>query len=103
MTNKDIEDLEGQLEEIKNKTSNDLEKRIEDLERIESIHRRMNGELRKEVFDLKLKAAKADEYETTINQMKSIINDLTIENNRLSNNEKNTTELLKEFRNKGDI
>ena len=103
MTNKDIEDLEGQLEEIKNKTSNDLEKRIEDLERIESMHRRMNGELRKEVFDLKLKAAKADEYETTINQMKSFINDLTIENNRLSNNEKNTTELLKEFRNKGDI
>ena len=103
MTNKDIEDLEGQLEEIKNKTSNDLEKRIEDLERIESIHRRMNGELRKEVFDLKLKAAKADEYETTINQLKSFINDLTIENNRLSNNEKNTTELLKEFRNKGDI
>ena len=34
MTNKDIEDLEGQLEEIKKKTSNDLEKRIEDLERI---------------------------------------------------------------------
>ena len=103
MTNKDIEDLEGQLKEIKKKNSNDLEKRIEDLERIESIHRRMNGELRKEVFDLKLKAAKADEYETTINQMKSFINDLTIENNRLSNNEKNTTELLKEFRNKGDI
>ena len=103
MTNKDIEDLEGQLEEIKKKTSNDLEKRIEDLERIESIHRRMNGELRKEVFDLKLKAAKADEYEITINQLKSFINDLTIENNRLSNNEKNTTELLKEFRNKGDI
>ena len=63
----------------------------------------MNGELRKEVFDLKLKAAKADEYETTINQMKSFINDLTIENNRLSKNEKKTTDVLREFRNKGDL
>jgi len=35
--------------------------------------------------------------------MKSIINDLTIENNRLSKNEKRTTEILREFRNKGDV
>ena len=63
----------------------------------------MNGELRKEVYDLKLKAAKADEYKTTIEQMKSIISDLTRENNRLSKNELNTTQVLKEFRNKGDI
>ena len=63
----------------------------------------MNGELRKEVYDLKIKAAQADAYKTTINQMKSIINDLTIENNRLSKNEKRTTEILREFRNKGDV
>ena len=67
------------------------------------MHRKMNGELRKEVYELKLKAAKADEYKTTIEQMKSIISDLTRENNRLSKNELNTTQVLKEFRNKGDI
>ena len=81
----------------------DLEQRIEDLQRIERMHRKMNGELRKEVYDLKLKAAKADEYKTTIEQMKSIISDLTRENNRLSKNELNTTQVLKEFRNKGDV
>ena len=36
-------------------------------------------------------------------QMKSFINDLTIENNRLSKNEKKTTEVLREFRSKGDL
>ena len=64
---------------------------------------KMNGELRKEIFDLKLKAAKADEYKITIEQLKSIVNDLTIDNNRMRNNEKNTTEILREFRNKGDV
>ena len=67
------------------------------------MHRKMNGELRKEVYDLKLKAAKADEYKTTIEQMKSIISDLTRENNRLSKNELTTNQLLREFRNKGDV
>jgi hypothetical protein len=35
--------------------------------------------------------------------LKSIVNDLTIDNNRMRNNEKNTTEILREFRNKGDV
>jgi len=108
-SNKDAAKIWAEIEKARNITpkeergANDLERRIEDLERIEGIHRKMNGELRKEIFDLKLKAAKADEYKITIEQMKSIINDLTIDNNRMRNNEKNTTEILREFRNKGDV
>ena len=67
------------------------------------MHRKLNSELRKEVYDLKIKAAKADEYKITIEQMKSVISDLTKDNNRMRNNEKNTTEILREFRNKGDV
>ena len=55
------------------------------------------------MYDLKIKAAKADEYKITIEQMKSVISDLTKDNNRMRNNEKNTTEILREFRNKGDV
>ena len=108
-SNKDAAKIWAEIEKARNVTPteekgpNDLEKRIEDLERIESIHRRMNGELRKEVYDLKIKAAQTDAYKTTINQMKSIINDLTIENNRLNKIEKRTTDILREFRNKGDM
>ena len=42
--------------------------RIKRLEKIEDVHQKLNGELRKEVYDWKIKAAKADEYKVTSKQ-----------------------------------
>ena len=103
MTNKDIEEFNKQLDEIrKDKGPNDLEtqieaqrqlnivlknkiidshKKIKELENIEDVHRKINGQLRKEVYDWKIKAAKADEYKTTIEQHRQIISDLSVANN----------------------
>tara|TARA_R100001015_G_C4589770_1_gene145379 strand:+ start:304 stop:639 length:336 start_codon:yes stop_codon:yes gene_type:complete len=108
-SNKDAAKIWAEVEKARNikpeekRGPNDLEQRIEDLERIEAVHRKLNGELRKEIYELKLKAAKADEYTITIEQMKSFISDLTRDNNRMRKNETSTTEILREFRNKGDV
>ena len=85
-----IEDLtkelvvEKQLSNIlKNKVTSNHE-RMKDMEKIESVHRKLNGELRKEVYEWKIKAAKADEYKTTIEQQRMVISDLTLDNQRLA-------------------
>ena len=58
--------------------------RIKELEKIEGVHRKLNGELRQEVYDWKIKAAKADEYKVTIEQQRMVISDLTLDNQRLA-------------------
>ena len=58
--------------------------RIKELEKIGDVHRKLNGDLRKEVYDWKIKAAKADEYKVTIEQQRMIISDLTKDNQRLA-------------------
>ena len=69
-------DLEVQIER--------LQLRVRELEDINEGHRQLNGELRKEVYEWKIKAAKADEYKTTIEQQRMVISDLTLDNQRLA-------------------
>tara|TARA_R100001509_G_scaffold100749_1_gene58935 strand:- start:741 stop:1055 length:315 start_codon:yes stop_codon:yes gene_type:complete len=103
VTDEEAKRIEHELNIALGNQNKELRDRVKNLEAIENTHRKLNSELRKEVYELKLKAAKADEYKITIDQMKSIISDLTRDNNRMRNNEKNTTEILQEFRNKGDV
>ena len=103
VSDEDAKRIEHELNIAPGNQNKELRDRVKNLEDIEDMHRKLNSELRKEVYDLKIKAAKADEYKITIEQMKSVISDLTKDNNRMRNNEKNTTEILREFRNKGDV
>ena len=103
VSDEDAKRIEHELNIALGNQNKKLRDRVKNLEDIEDMHRKLNSELRKEVYDLKIKAAKADEYKITIEQMKSVISDLTKDNNRMRNNEKNTTEILREFRNKGDV
>ena len=104
MTKKDVEEYEKMISKLENeKGPNDLEMQIEyhksmnkilqnkildshnkikELEKIEGVHRKINGDLRKEVYDWKMKAAKADEYKSTIEQQRMIISDLSIANQK---------------------
>ena len=95
-SNKDAAKIWAEIEKARNVTPaeekgpNDLEKRIEDLERIESIHRRMNGELRADVLFYK---KKAEHFEVMAKQLKK-------ENEEFR---KKSVDFFNEFRNKGDL
>jgi len=53
MTNKDIADLNKQLDKIReDKGPNDLERRISNLEDINKSHQKLNGDLRAETSDV---------------------------------------------------
>ena len=69
--------------------------RIKELEKIEGVHRKLNGELRQEVYDWKIKAAKADEYKVTIEQQRMVISDLTKDNQRLAREVNDKTDKLR--------
>ena len=69
--------------------------RIKELEKIEGVHRKLNGELRQEVYDWKIKAAKADEYKVTIEQQRMVISDLTKDNQRLAQEVNDKVEKLR--------
>ena len=58
--------------------------RIEDLEKIESTHRKMNGELRQEVYDWKTKANQNVVLQNKIDVQKQIIEELSRDNQRLA-------------------
>jgi len=58
--------------------------RIEDLEKIESTHRKMNGELRQEVWDWKQKANQNTILQNKIDVQKQIIEELSRDNQRLA-------------------
>jgi len=91
MTNKDIADLNKQLDEMKeNKGPNDLERRIEELQAINSSHKKLNGNLRS---DLMFYKKKAEHFELMTKQLKK-------ENQEFR---KKTSDMIDEFRNKGDM
>ena len=68
MTNKDIADLNKQLDKIReDKGPNDLERRISNLEYINKSHQKLNGDLRAEVLFYK---KKAEHFELMSKQLK---------------------------------
>ena len=69
-------DLERQIAELKN--------RITELTGIEKMHKDINGMLRQEVYDLKMKVHAQVKLENQIEAQKSIIGDLSRDNQRLS-------------------
>ena len=92
MTNKDIEEFNHMLDNIKkdDRGPDDLERRIEDLMRISLSHQNLNADLRKEVLFLK---KKSEHFEYMYNQLKKERDDL----------HKKGNDMLNEFRNKGDV
>ena len=99
MTNKDIEEFEKQMDNLKkeelkpmpdDRGSGDLEKRIEDLMRISLSHQNLNADLRKEVMFYK---KKCEHFEYMYNQLKKEKEDLYSKGQSM----------LNEFRNKGDV
>jgi len=58
--------------------------RVEDLEKIEEMHRKMNGELRQEVYDWKTKANQNVVLQNKIDVQKQIIEELSRDNQRLA-------------------
>ena len=91
MTNKDIADLNKQLDEIKqDKGPNDLERRIDDLMAINKRHQQQNGDLMKENLFYK---KKAEHFELMSKQLKK-------ENQEFR---QKTSDIISEFRNKGDM
>ena len=92
MTNKDIEEFNHMLDNIKkdDRGPSDLEKRIEDLMRISLSHQNLNADLRKEVLFYK---KKCEHFEYMYNQLKKEKEDL----------DKKGRSMLNEFRNNGDV
>ena len=70
------QDLERQIAELK--------LRLTQLTGIEKMHKDMNGMLRQEVYDLKMKVHAQVKLENQIEAQKSIIGDLSRDNQRLS-------------------
>ena len=73
------------------KGSNDLEEinrnlkiRIAQLEGISKVHRALNGELRQEVYDLKMKVNGQVALENQIEGQKKIIRELSMDNQKLA-------------------
>ena len=84
------------------KGPNDLEqiiseqkKRIAQLEGISKVHRAMNGELRKELYEWKMKAAQTANLDSQITGQKKIIEELTKDNYRLADQVDNQIQQLK--------
>ena len=91
MTNKDIADLNKQLDEIKqDKGPNDLERRIEDLLAINKKHQLQNSDLMKDNLFYK---KKLEHYQIMSTQLKKELDEL----------KQKTIGVLTEFRNKGDV
>jgi len=91
MTNKDIADLNKQLDKIKqDKGPNDLERRIEDLLAINKKHQLQNSDLMKDNLFYK---KKLEHYQIMSTQLKKELDDL----------KQKTVGVLTEFRNKGDV
>jgi len=111
MTNKDIEEFEKQMEDMKKEVKpmtieeeyrnadvpmpddrgpGDLEKRIEDLMRISLSHQNLNADLRKELMFYK---KKCEHFEYMYNQLKKEKEELHSKGQSM----------LNEFRNKGDV
>ena len=94
-TKKDAIAFEKTLSKILTDKVTRSHSRIKELEKIEDVHRKLNGELRKEVYDWKIKAAKAEEYKVTIEQQRMVISDLTKDNQRLAREVNDKTDKLR--------
>ena len=91
MTNKDIADLNKQLDKIKeDRGPNDLERRISNLEDINKSHQKLNGDLRAEVLFYK---KKAEHFEVMTKQLQK-------ENQEFR---QKSVDFFNEYRNKGDL
>ena len=95
-SNKDAAKIWAEIEKARNVTpkeergANDLERRIDDLQKINDSHKKLNGELRADVLFYK---KKAEHYQIMSDQLKKELEEL----------KKRTTGVLTEFRNKGDV
>ena len=91
MTNKDIADLNKQLDKIKeDRGPNDLERRIKNLEDVNRSHQKLNGDLRAEVMFYK---KKAEHFEVMTKQLQK-------ENQEFR---QKSVDFFNEYRNKGDL
>ena len=91
MSKKDVEEYNKMIDKLENdKGPNDLEKRIEDLEKVNKSHQKLNGDLRAEVLFYK---KKAEHFELMSKQLKK-------ENQEFR---QKTSDVINEFRNKGDM
>jgi len=85
-------DLERQIAELKN--------RVTQLTGIEKMHKDLNGMLRQENYDLKMKVHGQVKLENQINGQKQIIEELSRDNQRLS---EEVDDKVKKLRNSGAI
>ena len=91
MSKKDVEEYNKMIDKLENdKGPNDLEKRIEDLERINKSHQKLNGDLRAEVLFYK---KKAEHFEVMTKQLQK-------ENQEFR---QKSVDFFNEYRNKGDL
>ena len=60
-----------------------LKARIADLESIEETHRKLNQELRKEIWQWKEKAGQVEALESRVNQQQTLITELSSVNSKL--------------------
>ena len=61
----------------------ELEARVADLKSIEETHRKLNQELRKEIWQWKEKAGEVESLESRVKQQQELISELSITNSRL--------------------
>jgi len=85
-------DLERQIAELKN--------RVTQLTGIEKLHKDLNGMLRQENYDLKMKVHGQVKLENQINGQKQIIEELSRDNQRLS---AEIDDKVKKLRNSGGL
>ena len=76
-------DLTRQIDDLKLQLKR-ANVRIADLTQIEDMHRRLNGELRKDIYQWKMKAHENAKLESQIIGQKQLITDLTKDNQRLA-------------------
>jgi len=86
------QDLERQIAELKN--------RVTQLTGIEKMHKDLNGMLRQENYDLKMKVHGQVKLENQINGQKQIIEELSRDNQRLS---AEIDDKVKKLRNSGGL
>ena len=95
-SNKDAANIWAEIEKARNITpkeergANDLERRIDDLQKINDSHKKLNGELRADVLFYK---KKAEHFEVMAKQLKK-------ENEEFR---RKSVDFFNEFRNKGDL
>ena len=95
-SNKDAAKIWAEIEKARNITpkeergANDLERRIDDLQKINDSHKKLNGELRADVLFYK---KKAEHFEVMPKQLKKENEDFR----------RKSIDFFNEFRNKGDL